>query len=186
MNITIEQEKLLHSLVRTNKVLWQLYSRSFKKYVIIMGILGVGLIIFNSFTPYTMHTQSEGKEIYYNINISFSIGLALILLALIYLRHMLRNKTLFFELADKHIGKNPLQKNGDVEITEQTIKINSNNSSHEFSWKYFSHFKFKDEILFLLADDSYLNAVAVPKSLIDKKEFDELMMLVEKRLIEKR
>jgi hypothetical protein len=152
-----------------------------------MILLGIGLIVFNAFTPYTIKSPDDGKEIYYNINISFSIGLAFILLAIIYLRHMLRNKNTFFVLSDKHIGENSLErKEGGLLITEDIVKVTSYNSAHEYSWKYFSHYKLKDEILFLLSDNSYLNAVAIPKTAIDEEKFDELLKLVEKRLIEKR
>lgn len=187
MQLTIEQQNVLHCSIETNKVLWKLYSKSFKQYIIIMSLLGVGLIVYNAFAPYTIHTQNEGKEIYYNINIAFSIGLALIILALTYLRHMLQSKSAFFILSDKHIGENSLQrKEGGVQVTNDMVKVISYNSVQEYSWNYFSHYKLKDEILFLLTDNSYLNAVAIQKAAIDKEKFIELLSLVEKRLVEKK
>jgi hypothetical protein len=73
-----------------------------------------------------------------------------------------------------------------IEIAPDTIKMAGPYSRHEYKWKYFSHFKLKDDILFLLTDNSYLNAVAVPKSLVDPAKFNEALNLAKHRLIEKK
>jgi hypothetical protein len=55
---------------------------------------------------------------------------------------MLRNKSVFFSIADKHIKENSLeQKQGGFYITDKIIKVISYNSSYEYSWNYFSHKK---------------------------------------------
>jgi hypothetical protein len=187
MNFVINNTLPFESAVKANKVLWRVYSRAFIIYIVVMVALAIGLMILGFLTKYTYGVTTEHGSKYYNLNFSLSLAIALFIVALIYLRLMMKSKKAFFEIADKYAAEQPLQHmDGAIEINDESIKIAGINSRHEYRWKFFSHFIFVDGILFLFSDDSYTNAVAIHQAQMNSEGFAELFEFVKRRFIEKK
>ena len=156
-------------------------------YIVVLVVVAIGLVLFGILTKYTYWITTEDGGVYYNLNFSFSLAIAFFVVALIYFRHMMKSKKAFFEIADKHAAEQPSRPiDRAIEINDESIKVTAINSKHEYRWKFFSYFKFIDEILFLFSDDRYSNAIAIHQALMKSEEFDELLRFVKFRLIEKK
>lgn len=187
MNFIINNTQPFESAVKANKVLWRLYSRAFIVYIVVMVAMAIGLVIFGFLAKYTYWVTNEHGGVYYNLNFSLSLGIALFIVAIIYFRHMANSKKAFFEIADKYAAEQPLQPiDRAIEINDESIKVVGINSKHEYRWKFFSHFKFVDGILFLFSNDSYMNAISIHQAQMKSAEFAKFFEFVERRFIEKR
>jgi hypothetical protein len=103
MNLTPQQQNILQTLRKSHQVLWQLFSRQFKRYILLMIAMGTAVIGFGICVPYTFSAEITGAKTYYNLNLSISIGIAFLFVALIYLRHMIINRRRFFERENKFL-----------------------------------------------------------------------------------
>jgi hypothetical protein len=187
MNFVINNTQPFETAVKANKVLWQLYTRAFIIYIVVLLTLAIGLMLFGILTRYTYWVATKDGGVYYNLNFSLSLGIALFIVALIYFRHMVKSKKAFFEMADKHAAEQPSRPiDRAIEINDESIKVTAINSKHEYRWKCFAYFKFIDGILFLFTDDRYSNAIAIHQAQMKSDEFDELLRFVRFRFIEKK
>lgn len=182
MNYTVKYTNALENLVKTNETLWRLYSSHFKKYIIYALSLAIIFVSLGFLAKYTYYSKISGDVVYYNLNLSLSIGLAFLIVAIIYARHMIANKRAFFKLVDKRVAEHSLDpEDGLIEINDDSIKINGFNSKHEFRWKCFTHYTYKNGILFLMIDKNYSNPVAIVKEQMDAQEFDQFLGFVKSR-----
>jgi hypothetical protein len=108
MNLSIQNPDALESRIKKNEVLWKLTSRPPLRTSIVLMLLGAAILYFDISTHYTIMKLSTPKAIIYDLHLSFSIGLALLLLGLLLLFSLTFNKQSLFRTLEKIINRHRL------------------------------------------------------------------------------
>jgi hypothetical protein len=172
---------------RISKILWSKKARFYKKLILWLAFIGLVFIAISLASTPTFYTEVSGRGTYYNLNLLFSIGLAIIFLSLICFQIMRIDRKTFFERDEDPRSSETWQKEtkGIIEIDDEVIRTNYENLKQEIKWPMFSKYMFRDDILFLSTSnyDSYI--LTIDRRQMDKDTFDQLFALVKTKIPEK-
>jgi len=185
MEILIQNTNTIQSITEKNKTLWRLYIQPSVRSIIVLLSLGVLIIVLGATTKNTFDIYIKGSTKIYNLHISISIGLAFILLGIIYSYHILKSRRSFFRKVDKIIHRHSLDPmDGCLQINDEGVKYSSFEMKQDVKWAGFSHYKLYKGYLFLLINEEFSSFV-IDRRQVKDADFIELYDFVQKRLIEK-
>jgi hypothetical protein len=187
MNFSIRNSDALESRIKKNEVLWKITSRPIIITIVIVMLLGAAILYFDISTHYTIMAMTTPKAIIYDLHLSFSIGLALLLWGFLRLFSHLLNKRIFFRTLEKIINRHRLNSRtpmydlieiNDVGVTESTFEYKS-----EIKWIRFTHYKEYMGFLFLIMDGQIGSSIIIDKKFIDPNDYLQLLEVVKGKLI---
>jgi hypothetical protein len=133
------------------------------------------------------YTVSYVHTIQYNYHIMLGLGIAVMLfsvyLAFVYL--ILQRKK-FFKAVSKVVSRHKTVSDiYTLKINDDGIYYNDSEITQNEKWSVFTKYKIYKEYLLLFRDDFYINALVIDKKQIPDTDFNELLIFVKKKLIEK-
>jgi hypothetical protein len=156
-----------NDLLNKNKIRWTLFSRKNIFHFIIYAIVGLILLIGSAVTE---------KDISNFWGMGSSLGLSLIFLSLFYFSHTYQNKRKFITRTRAYIKLfNEQKQETELVFADEKITYKDFQSYSEWKWTKFSHYMLYKDYLFLILDNSFLNALIVHKSEVTPEKFDELL-----------
>lgn len=185
MDITIKINNNIEKIVQKNRMLWNFSSKKQYRNIIYYFLIGVGLLIFGIICKYTFRIISLDHNIkLYNINLSFSIGLAFILLSGISFYHLQVNRRAFFHDIDRYIHRIN-EYNCSIQINDTGVTYTDFELIQEVKWSKFSHYYHFKGFLFLMINGDIISSFIINKADLSSTDFSELLNFIKKKLIEK-
>lgn len=161
-------------LLNKNKIKWTLFSRKNIFYFIVYAILGLIFLIGSAVTA---------KDINDFWGIGSSLGMSLIFLSLFYFAHTYQNKQKFINRTRQYIKLyNQQKRETELVLTDEKNTFKDFQSYSEWKWTKFSHYMLYKDHLFLILDNSFLNALIIYKNEVTPEEFEELLSFVKGKL----
>jgi len=110
---------------------------------LILLVLGIIILIVGLLQPYSFSSDLGTGTSYYNFNFSIGVGGGLILLALLYLRAIWKNKNSFNEAINLYIQRAEAAKNYDssIVVTSDSIKFSNFEETIQTNWSAFIFYK---------------------------------------------
>lgn len=166
---------------------WKIVSRPIIRTIVVIMLLGAAMLSFDISAHYTLMAMTTPKAIIYDLHLSISIGLALLLCGFLFLFFHLLNKRSFFRTLEKIINRHRLNSRSpmydvievnDVGVTETTFEYKS-----ELKWIRFTHYKEYRGFLFLIMNAEIASSVMIDKRLIDPNDYLQLLEFVKGKLV---
>jgi hypothetical protein len=149
--------------------------------------LGIVLIVIGKLSGYTFYTEISGNGTYYNLNICMSLGLVCIIVAAMLALALSSSKKAFFEVVTEFMDDfNVNSSEADIEITETYVKTRRKGLKQEIHWNFFTNYKFKDGVLFLIMNNAYSSPIAIDHGQMNLTDFQQLLEFVKLKLPEKK
>lgn len=150
-------------------------------------LLGAAILYFDISTRYTIMKLSTPKAIIYDLHLSFSIGLALLLLGLLLLFFLTLNKRSHFKTLEKIINRHRLNSRSPmvdlIEINDSGVTETTSEYRFEIKWLRFTHYKEYKGFLFLIMNGEISSSIMVDKSCVEPNEYTQLQSFVKSKLI---
>jgi len=187
MNISIQSPDAFESRIKKNELLWKLTSRPALRTSIVLMLLGAAILYFDISAHYTIMELSSPKAIIYDLHLSFSIGLALLLLGLLLLFFLALNKRSHFRTLEKVINRHRLNSRTPmadlIEINDSGVTETTSEYRSEIKWIRFTHYKEYRGFLFLIMNGEISSSIIVDKSFVDPNEYMQLLNFVKSKLV---
>ena len=187
MQFLITNTDPLQNAIKTSKAHWKVTSRGLKRYIIFCFSMGSILVLLGFFTSPTITLISEGTRTGYNLDLSFSVGIAMFFTGFLMIRILYVNKREYGLLTDKLISlrsTNPAEFY--VEIGPEKVNKCGPDFTINASWKYFTSFRVTDGVMLLAMDERYSSVIAFVIGHMDPEEIQRLKDYVNSKIPEKR
>jgi hypothetical protein len=173
---------------KVNNILWRRKAVFYKKLIAWLVFIGLALISISLASEATFYTEVTGSGRYYNLNLLFSLGLAILFVALICFQVMRVDRQIFFERGEDLRNSESWQKEieGIIEIDDEAVRTSYGNLEQIIKWPMFSNYMLEDDILFLSISKHNQYILTIAKDQMDDETFDLLFTLVKDKIHKKK
>jgi hypothetical protein len=187
MNLSIQNPDALDSRIRKNEVLWKMTSKPIIRTSIVLMLLGAAMLYFDISSHYTIMKLATHKAIIYDLHLSFSIGLALLLLVFLMLFFLTLNKRANFRTLEKIINRHRLNSRGPmlelIEINDNGVSETTSEYRSEIKWIRFTHYKEHEGFLLLIMNGQVSSSIMIDKRFVEPSEYTQLQNFVKSKLV---
>lgn len=165
-------------LIEINKIRWKLFSKRSFFEIRLFVLLGTLILIMHFLT------LGDGENFWGFIP---SLGLGILLLALVYTYHMIKARRKYMTRTLEIISRHKNQDQGiEITITDTNISSKDFQMFTDTKWSVFLQYKLYKNYLFLIIDDQNLNSVIIDRNEITEAEFTWLYEFVKERMPERK
>lgn len=183
MDIRFTVNNNVEIIKRKNEFIWKREAKP--RYVTIFYLFAFGLFftIYGAITPFTTKTiYQQGNTTIYDLHIGLSIGLPLILLAIIGFLSLNSNRREFFKRVDRYINivaKNKMY----VHVSDESILYEDCEMKQEFKWEKFSGFVYKKGFLLFYTNKNIISSsFTLYEKEFSPEEFNSFIAFLRKRM----
>ena len=197
METEIVIENYFENSLEANKIAFRLFSKNILIVTASFFLLGIYYLtdglrksydISSTSTRYTESTNTVIKNVSYtNYHLNTDIGATLIILSLIFFFYFYRRKGRFNKATLKYYdSRKRANQKCFMKLNEQSIFYQDFELTWEQKWTRITEYKIMKGYLFLFRNDSYIDSIPIKISEIEKSKFEDLMVFIKQRILEKR
>jgi hypothetical protein len=190
-------ENYFENSIEANKIAFWLFAKNILIVTASLLILGIYYLadglrksydISSTSTRYTESTNTVIKNISYtNYHLNTDIGAILIILSLLSFFDLYRTRKRFKKKAFKYYdSRKRANQKCLMRLNEQSIFYQDYELTWEQQWTRITEYKIMKGYLFLFRDGSYVDSIRIKISEIEKSKFEDLMLFINQRILEKR
>jgi hypothetical protein len=187
MNIKINNSNAAQSCLDQNKALWHLLIKDHLKRLLVPLIVSLSLIAFGLYDfNESGIVVTMGKITHYNFHLFLSIGIVLLVIVLLTLIKLIKEKSMFFQKVNRlALGHSQNSNTITIDLTENSVKFQSHELTREMKWTVFSNYKVYKNYVILLVESYIVGPIVIDKRLISENEYSELINFIKTKLTEK-